>query len=96
MKNTAEGCANLGVQAYAGAVPLIPKTLAINGGFDVQDAIVSLQEEQAGGNIVRLDLQTGEPIDATVQGIWDNYRVKRQMLHSWYAPFCVIDINNYS
>jgi len=25
---------------------------------------------------------TGEPFDPTVEGIWDNYRVKRQMLHS--------------
>ena len=95
-KKTAKGRAKLGVQAYADAVLVIPKTLAINGGFDVQDAIVSLQEEQAEGNIVGLDLQTGEPIDPTVQGIWDNYRVKRQMLHSWYAPFCVIDIGIYS
>ena len=95
-KKLAKGRAKLGVQAYADAVLVIPKTLAINGGFDVQDAIVSLQEEQAEGNIVGLDLQTGEPIDPTVQGIWDNYRVKRQMLHSWYAPFCVIDVGNYS
>ena len=95
-KKTAKGRAKLGVQAYADAMLVIPKTLAINGGFDVQDAIVALQEEQAEGNVVGLDLQTGEPIDPTVQGIWDNYRVKRQMLHSWYATFCAINIENYS
>ena len=95
-KKTAKGRAKLGVQAYADAMLVIPKTLAINGGFDVQDAIVALQEEQADGNVVGLDLQTGEPIDPTVQGIWDNYRVKRQMLHSWYAEFCAINIENYS
>ena len=43
------------------------------------------QDEQADGNIVGIDLQSGEPFDPTVEGIWDNYRVKRQMLHSWYA-----------
>ena len=95
-KKAAKGRAKLGVQAYADAVLVIPKTLAINGGFDVQDAIVSLQEEQAEGNIVGLDLQTGEPIDPTVQGIWDNYRVKRQMLHSWFVLFCTIGIEIYS
>jgi len=95
-KKTAKGRAKLGVQAYADAMLVIPKTLASNGGFDVQDAIVALQEEQADGNVVGLDLQTGEPIDPTVQGIWDNYRVKRQMLHSWYVSFCAIDIYNYS
>jgi len=81
-KKSAKGRAKLGVQAFADALLVIPKTLAGNGGFDVQDAIVALQEEHAEGNVVGLDLQTGEPIDPTVQGIWDNYRVKRQMLHS--------------
>ena len=42
-----------------------------------------MQDEQAEGNIVGIDLQSGEPFDPTVEGIWDNYRVKRQMLHSW-------------
>jgi len=41
-----------------------------------------LQEEQAEGNVVGIDLESGEPFDPTVSGIWDNYRVKRQMLHS--------------
>jgi len=72
----------MGVQAYADALLVIPKTLAQNGGFDVQDVVVALQEEQAEGNIVGIDLQSGEPFDPTVEGIWDNYRVKRQMLHS--------------
>lgn len=51
----------------------------------VVDCLPCAQEEQAEGNVVGLDLQSGEPIDPTVEGIWDNYRVKRQMLHSWYA-----------
>lgn len=41
------------------------------------------QDEQSEGNIVGIDLQSGEPFDPTVEGIWDNYRVKRQMLNSW-------------
>lgn len=81
-KKSAKGRAKLGVQAFADALLIIPKTLAQNGGFDVQDAIVALQDEQAEGNIVGIDLQSGEPFDPTVEGIWDNYRVKRQMLHS--------------
>lgn len=82
-KKAAKGRAKMGVQAYADALLVIPKTLAANGGFDVQDAIVALQDEAAEGNVVGLDLQSGEPFDPTVEGIWDNYRVKRQMLHSW-------------
>jgi T-complex protein 1 subunit zeta len=41
-----------------------------------------LQDEQAEGNVVGIDLQSGEPFDPVVEGVWDNYRVKRQMLHS--------------
>ena len=89
----------MGVQAFADAMLIIPKTLAQNGGYDVQDVVVALQvnsrtksrwivsdvsqDEQAEGNVVGLDLQSGEPFDPTIEGIWDNYRVKRQMLHSW-------------
>ncbi len=39
----AKGRQKLGVAAYAEALLCIPKTLAANGGFDVQDAIVALQ-----------------------------------------------------
>jgi len=82
VKKSAKGRVKMGVQAFADALLVIPKTLAQNGGFDVQDVVVALQDEQAEGNVVGLDLQTGEPFDPTVEGIWDNYRVKRQMLHS--------------
>ncbi|KAH9942248.1 chaperonin-containing T-complex zeta subunit Cct6 [Epithele typhae] len=82
VKKTAKGRAKMGVDAFAEALLVIPKTLATNGGFDVQDAIVALQDEQSEGNAVGLDLDSGEPFDPTVQGVWDNYRVKRQMLHS--------------
>jgi T-complex protein 1 subunit zeta len=103
VKKSAKGRAKMGVQAFADALLIIPKTLAQNGGFDVQDVVVALQvhysnvflplnlwltllkDEQAEGNTVGVDLQSGEPFDPTVEGIWDNYRVKRQMLHSWYV-----------
>lgn len=82
VKKSAKGRVKMGVQAFADALLVIPKTLAQNGGFDVQDVVVSLQDEQSEGKVVGLDLQSGEPFDPTVEGIWDNYRVKKQMLHS--------------
>ena len=84
-KRAAKGRVKMGVQAFADALLVIPKTLAANGGFDVQDALVALQDEYADGNVVGLDLQSGEPFDPTVEGVWDNYRVKRQMLHSRFV-----------
>ncbi|KAK0528085.1 T-complex protein 1 subunit zeta [Tilletia horrida] len=79
---SAKGRAKLGVQAFADALLILPKTLAANGGFDVQDAIVNLQDEQSEGHVVGLDLKTGEPMDVVGEGVWDNYRVKRHMIHS--------------
>ncbi|KAM5530392.1 hypothetical protein V8D89_015953 [Ganoderma adspersum] len=82
VKKSAKGRAKMGVQAFAEALLIIPKTLAANGGYDVQDVTVALQDEAMDGNVVGIDLDSGEPFDPTVQGVWDNYRVKRQMLHS--------------
>ncbi|PIL34261.1 hypothetical protein GSI_03972 [Ganoderma sinense ZZ0214-1] len=82
VKKSAKGRARMGVQAFAEALLIIPKTLAANGGYDVQDVTVALQDEAMDGNVVGIDLDSGEPFDPTVQGVWDNYRVKRQMLHS--------------
>lgn len=41
------------------------------------------QEEYAdGGTPVGIDLSSGEALVPSDTGIWDNYRVKRQLLHS--------------
>lgn len=83
VKSKAKGRAKLGVSAFAEALLIIPKTLAANGGYDVQDAIVQLQTEQEEtDDPVGLDLRSGEPMNPVTEGVWDNYRVKRQMLHS--------------
>lgn len=82
IKPKAKGRAKLGIQAFSDALLIIPKTLAQNGGYDVQDAIASLQDEQAEGGIVGLDLRTGEPMNPVTEGVFDNYRVKRHLLHS--------------
>ncbi|GAA5937748.1 chaperonin-containing T-complex subunit CCT6 [Sporobolomyces koalae] len=81
-KRSAKGRTKLGVQAFADSLLVVPKTLAVNAGLDVQDSIVALQDEAADGHVVGLDLATGEPLDPVTEGIWDNYRVKRHMIHS--------------
>ena len=50
--------------------------------YCVQDTIIALDEEVARGNKVGLDVATGEPMDPTLAGIYDNLSVKRQMLQS--------------
>jgi T-complex protein 1 subunit zeta len=41
-----------------------------------------LQEEHQNGHIVGLDVVTGEPMDPATEGVWDLYRVKKQILNS--------------
>ena len=63
---------------------IIPKILAQNSGFDPQDSSVKLQEEYGKlGQPVGLNLSTGEAMIPSDEGVWDNFRVKRQLLHSW-------------
>lgn len=76
------GRAKLGVQAYADALLVIPKTLAANAGYDSQDSIIKLQEAHAAKRPCGFDIHSGEPMDPAVVGVWDNYRVKHQMLDS--------------
>ena len=82
VRRSAKGRAKLGVEAFANALLVIPKTLASNAGLDIQDTVVMLQDECADGHVVGLDTQTGETMDPISVGVWDNYRVKRQMIHS--------------
>jgi len=39
-----------------------------------------IQEAHKEGHVVGLDLETGKPMDPQVEGVWDNYCVKRQLL----------------
>jgi len=82
-KNTVSGRAKLGVQAYADSLLTIPKTLAENAGYDAQDTMIKLLEEEMKGTLkIGLDITTGEPFDPAAAGIWDSFAVKRQMLDS--------------
>lgn len=82
VKKTVEGRAKRGVEAFAEAMMVIPKTLAENSGYDAQDVCIALTDEVAKGNKVGLDIGTGEPFDPTTIGVYDNYIVKQQILHS--------------
>ena len=79
---TVSGKTRLGVEVFADALLVIPKTLAENSGLDVQETIIKLQEafQASNGAPVGLELFSGEPISPEIEGIFDNYIVKRQML----------------
>lgn len=86
--NAVSGKARLGVEAFAKAMLIIPKTLAENCGLDVQDTIINVQEEQeriddteaGSGFKIGINLDNGKPFLPGMEGIWDNYHVKRQSI----------------
>lgn len=80
-KHAVSGKAKLGVEAFANSLLILPKTLAENSGFDVQDSIIKVEEEQERSEQpVGLDLNSGEVMLPSVEGVWDSYNVKRQIL----------------
>uniref|UniRef100_A0A1B0A037 T-complex protein 1 subunit zeta n=1 Tax=Glossina pallidipes TaxID=7398 RepID=A0A1B0A037_GLOPL len=82
-KDTVKGKVRLGIQAFAEALLIIPKSLALNSGYDAQDTIVKLTEEdRLSTEAVGLDLATGEPMKPADLGVYDNYNVKKQILNS--------------
>ena len=48
----------------------------------MQDTLISLQEEYEKGTSVGIDVTTGEAVDPTLVGIYDNYLVKKQIIQS--------------
>ena len=79
---TVSGKARRGVQAFADALLVVPKTLAENSGFDVMDTIIKMQEAYENTKVpCGLDCDSGEVMSPTQEGVWDNFIVKRQGLH---------------
>jgi len=86
-----KGKARLGMQAYAEGMLVVPKVLSQNAGYDSQDTIVTLlqEAEESGGKVpVGVDCSSGEAINPVDAGIYDNYQVKKQMIHSCTVIAC--------
>ncbi|EHB11850.1 T-complex protein 1 subunit zeta [Heterocephalus glaber] len=82
-KASVMGWAQLRVQAFAKALLVILKVLAQNFGFDLQETLVKIQVEHSeSGQLVGVNLNIGELMVAAEAGVWDNYCVKKQLLHS--------------
>merc|ERR1719281_427982 len=80
-KRTVQGKARLGVEIFANALLIIPKTLLENSGVDIQEKLLKVIGERESKKLpVGVNLTTGDPQDATIEGIWDNVCVKKQLL----------------
>lgn len=75
------GKAKLGVDLFADSLLIIPKVLAENSGFDVQDSILKVLEvSKKEGKEYGVDVDTGLPLASDVKGVYDNVCVKRNFL----------------
>merc|ERR1712077_76546 len=86
-----KGKARLGMQAYGQGMLVIPKVLSQNAGYDPQEVMVTLMQEaeESGGKVpVGVDCGSGEAINPIDFGIYDNYLVKKQMIHSCTVIAC--------
>lgn len=82
----AKGKVKTGVQAFAEALLVIPKTLVKNSGYDALDVLALCQDEldecNDGTRVVGVDLNVGDVSDPAIEGIWDSYRVIRNAVTS--------------
>lgn len=77
-QKTVQGKAKLGVQTFAEALLVIPKTLAENCGYDVQDTILNLIDAFNAQKVpIGLNCQEEGIIQPEMQCIYDNFCVKR-------------------
>jgi len=86
-KESVKGRLKLGVQCFAEALLVIPKTLATNAGFDAQETLVTLLDEEAKAReakrgAIGVDLATGGACLPFEMGIVDNYSVKKHIITS--------------
>lgn len=70
-----------GVKAFSDALLVIPKTLSNNAGLDPLETVSNCQDEITERK-VGIDLISGEPMDPSVEGVWDSYRVLRNAISS--------------
>jgi len=81
-KEEVKGRQQYGIQAFANALLIIPKTLATNSGLDTIDAMMKLIQAHKQGNMWGLDIYTGEPIDPVAAGIYDSFSVKKYLIEN--------------
>jgi thermosome len=80
---TVGGRAQLGIEAFAGALEIIPRTLAENSGLDPIDMLVALRSAHgAGRKTYGLDVNAGKPSDMLKAGVVEPLRVKTQAISS--------------
>ena len=75
------GKAKLGYKAFAESILIIPKVLAKNSGYDIQESIIMLQDKSNEKKcLMGLNLEDFDVIDPVKMGVYDNFCVKKLFL----------------
>ena len=81
-RSKVQGKAKLGVQTFAEALLVIPKTLAENCGYDVQDTIINLIDAYNEKKMpVGINCKEEGILEPESMAIYDNFCVKRQFIN---------------
>src|SRR5213596_1385274 len=78
------GREQLAIEAFAGALDVIPRTLGENAGLDPIDVLINLRAEhqKKGGKAMGVNVLTGEPLDMIKANVIEPLRVKVQEIDS--------------
>lgn len=70
------------MEIFAKSLLVVPKVLIENSGLDMQDKVLALLAEyEKTKQPTGIDLMSGEVMSPAAEGIWDNYRVKKQLFN---------------
>jgi len=78
----ADGRAKLGIEVFAEALLVVPKSLAENSGHDAQEVIIKMRDalEANPDTAVGFDILTGDVLEPMSAGILDTFLSKRHMI----------------
>lgn len=86
-KQGVKGKTKTGIEAFAEALLVVPKTLVKNSGHDPLDVLAMCEDELEDAKdsdeerYVGVDLSLGDSCDPTIEGVWDSYRVIRNAVN---------------
>jgi thermosome len=81
---TIKGKEQLAIQAFAEAMEIIPKALAMNAGLNAIDSMIELKTKHDGksGRNFGLNVYTGKSVDMVKAGVVEPLRIKTQAIQS--------------
>lgn len=89
---TVKGKEQLAIEAYADALEVIPRALAVNAGLSPLDMSIALKNKHSGkdGKNYGLDVYQGKPKDMLKEGVVEPLRIKTQAIKSATEAACMI------